>query len=182
MWTRFRYEIFYGRESNAIAREFFGDTLPDLQELAYNTSLVLVNSHFSINEARPMVPNFVEIGGIHIDDLQTLPKVYIQTKQATNSTFFQHLEKILNESTCAVLLSMGSMLQTETFDVQKLREIFAAFQELPCTILFKGDVEVISKKIKIPNNVYIESWIPQQEILCAYITKSKMNRRKKKMR
>ena len=50
-----------------IAAKHFGDTLPTLSQLARNTSLFFVNTHFSINGPRPLVPGVVEIGGIHIN-------------------------------------------------------------------------------------------------------------------
>lgn len=46
-----------------------------LESLAKNYSLVLSNSHFSINEVRPLVPTLVEVGGLHLDETQTLPEV-----------------------------------------------------------------------------------------------------------
>lgn len=61
--------------SNKAARKFFGADLPDLRDLAYKTNLFLVNSHFSINQARPTVPNFVEVGGLHINEPKPLSKV-----------------------------------------------------------------------------------------------------------
>lgn len=61
--------------SNKLAKEFFGPGLPDLDDLVRNTSLLMVNSHFSLNHARPTVPNFVEVGGLHIHDSKPLPKV-----------------------------------------------------------------------------------------------------------
>lgn len=63
------------KHSNIIARNFFGEDLPDLRELAQKTSLILVNSHFSTNQARPTVPNFIEVGGLHIKEPNALPKV-----------------------------------------------------------------------------------------------------------
>lgn len=61
--------------SNRLAKEFFGPNLPDLRDLAYQTNLFLVNSHFTINQARPTVPNFVEVGGLHIKQPKPLPQV-----------------------------------------------------------------------------------------------------------
>lgn len=63
------------RKSNAVAKNFFGEDLPDLRELAQNTSLFLVNSHFSTNQARPTVPNFIEVAGLHASQPKALPKV-----------------------------------------------------------------------------------------------------------
>lgn len=48
-----------------------------LDALAKEYSLILSNSHFSINEIRPLVPALVEVGGLHLDDKQILPRVSI---------------------------------------------------------------------------------------------------------
>lgn len=58
----------------AIADRLFGPG-PKLETLAQNYSLVLSNSHFSINEVRPLVPALVEVGGLHLDESQKLQKV-----------------------------------------------------------------------------------------------------------
>lgn len=55
--------------------QYFGQDTPDLAELARNTSLILANSHFSLNSPRPLVPGVVEIGGIHIPRPKPLPQV-----------------------------------------------------------------------------------------------------------
>lgn len=57
-----------------IADRLFGPG-PKLETLAQNYSLVLSNSHFSINEVRPLVPALVEVGGLHLDESQKLQKV-----------------------------------------------------------------------------------------------------------
>jgi hypothetical protein len=46
-----------------------------LSELKKRTSLILVNSHFSLNNPRPTVPGFIEVGGLHIQTGGTLPEV-----------------------------------------------------------------------------------------------------------
>lgn len=57
------------------ARELFGPDLTPIDVLAYNISLILVNSHFSVNYPRPLVPNIIEVAGLHIDTPRPLPKV-----------------------------------------------------------------------------------------------------------
>jgi len=48
-----------------------------LEEFASNASLVLVNTHWTINGAFPIVPAVLEIGGIHIHSAKRLPTVSI---------------------------------------------------------------------------------------------------------
>lgn len=63
-----------GKLYQAIADRLFGPG-PKLETLAQSYSLVLSNSHFSINDVRPIVPAFVEVGGLHLDETQKLSKV-----------------------------------------------------------------------------------------------------------
>lgn len=61
--------------TNELVRKYFGPAMPPVQEIAKNTSMILSFSHFSINSPRPLVPNVIEAGGIHIKDPSPLPKV-----------------------------------------------------------------------------------------------------------
>jgi glucuronosyltransferase len=69
------YRFFSDPPSQQLVRKHFGQDVPDLAELATNTSLLLVNSHFSVNAPRPLVPSAVEIGGLHISKPKPLPQV-----------------------------------------------------------------------------------------------------------
>ena len=53
-----------------------GIEIPPLADIAKRGNLILVNSHFSLTKARPLVPAVVEVGGIHIDKpAKKLPQV-----------------------------------------------------------------------------------------------------------
>lgn len=52
--------------SDPVVREFFGEDVPPVRELIKNTSLVLLNRHVSIHAARPVTPNLVHVGGLHL--------------------------------------------------------------------------------------------------------------------
>ncbi|PSN46983.1 hypothetical protein C0J52_17345 [Blattella germanica] len=58
------------RPTHQIASQHFSD-LPPLSEIARTTSLIFVNSHFSINHPRP---GFIEVAGLHIKDSKPLPQ------------------------------------------------------------------------------------------------------------
>lgn len=42
------------------------DNVPPLNELIKETSLMFVNSHYSISGSKPNAPTVIELGGIHI--------------------------------------------------------------------------------------------------------------------
>lgn len=58
-----------------ILHEYFKDAPPLMEMIERNISMVFLNSHSVISDAKPLVPSMVEIGGFHIEDPKPLPKV-----------------------------------------------------------------------------------------------------------
>ncbi|XP_069681769.1 UDP-glycosyltransferase UGT5-like [Periplaneta americana] len=131
-----------------IARKYFGEGLPPLAEIARNTSLLLLNTHFTINQPRPLVPNIVEVGGIHLTPPKELP---------------QDLKEFLDQSVHGVIcFSFGSIARTETLPAE-IREAFLhAFAELPQRVVWKWESDTLPGK---PDNVKIVRWLPQVDVL-----------------
>lgn len=50
-----------------IIEKFFGRRIPDLDDLAKNLSLIMLNTHHSLNGVRPLLPGVIEVGGMHLD-------------------------------------------------------------------------------------------------------------------
>lgn len=69
------HKIYWEPKANELARKYFGEGIPPVQDIAERTSLILTFSHFSMTAARPLVPNVVEVGGIHLKPPSPLPKV-----------------------------------------------------------------------------------------------------------
>ncbi|KAJ9574468.1 hypothetical protein L9F63_008356, partial [Diploptera punctata] len=131
-----------------IARKHFGDSLPAFSELARNTSLIFVNTHFSLNAPRPLVPGVVEVAGIHVKPPKKLP---------------EDLEDYLNGAEHGVIyFSMGSMIRAETLPIEKRDAFLQAFAELPQRVLWKWENETLPGQ---PKNVKISKWLPQFDIL-----------------
>ncbi|KAF2881519.1 hypothetical protein ILUMI_24653 [Ignelater luminosus] len=78
--------IFMDNLNSKVALEVFRNDLPPLRNIAINASLVLVNSHFSLNLPRPLVPAVIEVGGLHIGEAKKLPQVIII--ETNNKIFF----------------------------------------------------------------------------------------------
>lgn len=136
------------RAEQAFAEERFGPGIPPLQEIAKNTSLLLANIHFSLNKPRPVVPQLIEVGGLHIQPPKPLP---------------QDLEKFLNESTHGVIyFCMGSLLRGESFPLEKRKAFLAAFAKLPYDVLWKYEGASLPGQ---PSNVKILPWTPQRDLL-----------------
>jgi glucuronosyltransferase len=76
--SQWEYHYWFDLPSHAIARKYFGESLPSLAEVARNTSLVLVNRHFSLNQPLPNVPAVIEVGGLHVQIPKELPEVSVE--------------------------------------------------------------------------------------------------------
>ncbi|CAH0561509.1 unnamed protein product [Brassicogethes aeneus] len=135
------------------SKDFFGEDLPSLNDLIYNTTLLFVNSHFSSNQARPTVPGFIEIGGVHINDPKPLD---------------QHFQELLKTELDGIIyLSMGSMIKTESFPIEKIQAMFDVFAELPYKVIWKADVDQFPKGVQFAKNIHFKKWMPQLDILCS---------------
>lgn len=76
---------------NIIAKRHFGDDLPPLSEIVKNTSIMLSNTHPTLNLARPQVPNLIDVGGIHIGQVKQLPKVARCMLSSSISIFYSYI-------------------------------------------------------------------------------------------
>uniref|UniRef100_A0A336KDN1 CSON005611 protein n=1 Tax=Culicoides sonorensis TaxID=179676 RepID=A0A336KDN1_CULSO len=148
--VKYLYRILVERSDNLMLYEKFGHGIPDVNEIALNTSLILVNQHFTLHQARPQSPNLIEIGGIHINENgKKLPS---------------DIQKILDTAQNGVILmSWGSMVNASTMSPE-IRQVFLdVFQTLNQTIIWKYETEFIPNK---PKNVILKKWIQQRDILC----------------
>jgi len=68
---------YYLPGQDAIMRKHFNDydDLPSVAAIEYTTSLVLLNHHFSISYPRPLMPNMVQVGGMHVRAPKKLSQV-----------------------------------------------------------------------------------------------------------
>lgn len=62
-------------EATAIGRKYFGTNAPDADVLMKNTSLMFINGHYTVDLAKPLLPNFIDIGSIHLVRPKPIPKV-----------------------------------------------------------------------------------------------------------
>ena len=58
-----------------IAQKYFGKSTPLPSEIEKNFSLVMVNTHYSLDYPRPLVPAMITVGGMHITPGKELPNV-----------------------------------------------------------------------------------------------------------
>lgn len=75
-WIHLLFHRFWRNEKDdAIVRKFFNPNLAPASDFAKNVSVLLVNTHYTLHQAKPFPPQVVEIGGIHLEEKKKLPKV-----------------------------------------------------------------------------------------------------------
>lgn len=146
--SKLLYRIVEWNDNRLLAAKF-GDGIPDVREIARNTSLILVNQHYTLSGARPLVPAVVEVGGVHIKKMKPLPK---------------DLQQILDDSPEGVIvISWGSVLRASTLPKEKRDSILNALRRIPMKVLWKWEDDNPSD---LPKNVIVRKWLPQRDVLC----------------
>lgn len=120
---------------------------PHLDVLIKNVSLVLLNSHVSVSEPVPHVPNMIEIGGYHVNPSGKLS---------------EDIKQFLDAATEGVVyFCMGSNLKTSLFPKETQQAFLNTFKNLKHKVLWKFETDLPGK----PDNVKLVKWAPQQDIL-----------------
>jgi len=149
VWCKAVEYFILERQAYGYVKETFGNEIPPLYDIAKNISLILVNTHFTLNRPRPVVPGYIDINGIHVRKQQELP---------------QNIKRWIEESEKGVIyFCMGSMIKGHTFPEDKRQAFLRAFARLEQRVLWKWENETMPEK---PDNVMIQKWLPQLDILC----------------
>ncbi|PNF23046.1 UDP-glucuronosyltransferase 2B30 [Cryptotermes secundus] len=137
-------------KQNAVMQKRFNytDNLPPVWELEYKTSLVFLNTHYSLSYPKPLTPNYVQVGGMHVKPPKKLP---------------QELQKYLDEAPEGVIyFSMGSNLQSSQMPESKRNVFLKVFSKLKQQVLWKWETDTLPGQ---PRNVKLGKWLPQSDIL-----------------
>jgi UDP:flavonoid glycosyltransferase YjiC (YdhE family) len=134
-------------QQDKLVKKYFPNG-PSLYDVIYNASILLVNSHPSIDQPVPRVPSMIDVGGLHVKPPKPLPK---------------DLQELLDGAEEGVVyFSLGSYLKS-TFLPEEKRQIFVkAFSKLKQTVLWKWEEDSLPGQ---PANVHLAKWLRQQDIL-----------------
>ncbi|VVC25655.1 UDP-glucuronosyl/UDP-glucosyltransferase [Cinara cedri] len=112
-------------------------------------AVVFVNTHYSVEPARPLGPNVVEIGGIHLRPPEPIP---------------QDIADVMDKSgeSGVVVFSLGSLVAVDSLPDDVLAAFKFAFSRLSQTVIWKYENDHMPDK---PKNVVLCKWLPQRAIL-----------------
>ena len=131
-----------------IARKHLGSDLPSISEIEKNVSMILTNSYFPLTYSRPLLPDIVEVGGMHCRPAKSLPKELDDFLSGAEEGF--------------IYFSMGSVVDTDLMPEDTRRKFLNAFKRLKQRVVWKWNS---GKMDDLPANVRVNKWLPQQDIL-----------------
>lgn len=134
---------------NSFLRRYFGPDTPSVWELQRNISLILVNSHHSLQYSRPSVPAMIEAGGAHIPPVQPLPKAIAAWLDGAGPSG-------------VIYFSFGSLVRPEWDSKERVRSLVDALGALPQRVIWKVEP---SEMPPLPPNILAKLWLPQSDIL-----------------
>lgn len=145
---RLYFEPFvYGLFDNVIEQNF-GSNVSRSQKLASKADMLLFNTHPALGFVRPLVPNTIQLGFLHIQSPQPLPDEW---------------QKYMDESRHGVIyFSLGTNVRTSNLKAGTVDMLLKTFGQLKYDVLWKWDCGETSLK---PKNVRTTSWVPQQDLL-----------------
>nr|XP_023017627.1 UDP-glucuronosyltransferase 2B15-like [Leptinotarsa decemlineata] len=139
--------IYFEHKIEEVARSAFGNDMRPLEDFANRLSLLICNLTPGFHYPRPITPNIIPVGGLHINPKKKLP---------------QDLQQIMDDSKNGVILfALGSNLRSDSLAPEKKIAILEVFGQLNQTVLWKFE----SQLTNVPKNVIIRKWLPQTEIL-----------------
>lgn len=137
----------YDPGQRKLVEQYFPDA-PDYNIINTNISLLLLNSHESINQAVPHVPSMIQIGGFHVTPSKKLPN---------------DLQKFLDEAKDGVIyFSLGTNVVPSLIEKETSDAIINSLAKLKQQVLWKFDKDEFEG---LPKNVKIAKWFPQNDIL-----------------
>ncbi|KAK9892158.1 hypothetical protein WA026_018360 [Henosepilachna vigintioctopunctata] len=132
-----------------IARTYFGDDMPYIQDLMRETSLTISNVNPIISDRRPLAPNVIEVWNLHLNRTEDPPT--------------SDIRRIVDEAKNGfVYFSLGTNVRFEQVGAEFKENVLKALGQLPFTVLCKWQSEDHPGK---PKNVVLRKWFPQQFVM-----------------
>ncbi|KAI6174600.1 Glucuronosyltransferase [Aphelenchoides bicaudatus] len=160
-WAISYWGLRYGSQLvNEVFRSRFGDNFPDVDYLAANSALFLVNTDEFVDYPRQTRHNIVYIGGLGLSTIKT-------DKNSLRRNSPQLFEVINNDFKDVIYFSLGSITSTKhlppTF-MENLIQTFQKFQEFQF-IVKVDDANQQILDANSTNNIHFLTWAPQRDIL-----------------
>lgn len=131
-----------------IIEQNFGSNMSKSVELFHRIDFLMTNVDATMGFIRPIVPQAIQLGFLHIRPPRPLP---------------QDLQQYLDRSTHGVIyFSLGTLIRSDSINAKNMKIFIDTFKSLKYDILWKCDSKV---DLNETSNIRISKWLPQQDLL-----------------
>lgn len=155
---------------------------PTMIKMLKNISLSLIDSDMMILSARPYVPSFIEVPGIHMRTIKKMDEVNFYDFSFTFSVTYriafnilnilnlQNLQNFMNSATMGVVyFNFGTILNVTSIPKPSMQALINVLGRLEQKIVFRW---INNDARGFPDNFYVDSWFPQSAILSNNLLKT----------
>lgn len=143
------YKFYSENKYDSLVPAFFGQRAPRIDQVVRNASILFLNSHRSLNGARPMVPSVIEIGGLNVKpSADELPKVRLNSAfyKSMPASFLNHATEKISETRANQNACLLRRANNQSFNIARVSENAAYCVHGVCKILI-ARVLIGGKKI-----------------------------------
>jgi glucuronosyltransferase len=144
-YSQKRYDV----ELRKFIRKYLPNVTLDLEALKRRVEFVMVNTHPALGYSRPILPNTIQLGFMHIEEPKPL-------KDGELKTFLDNSEHGV------IYMSLGSNVQSKDLGPEITEMLLKVFGSLKYDVLWKFESDHLPNK---PKNVMIQKWLPQADLL-----------------
>lgn len=139
----------YESDYTAQVRKHFPTVKASIEKMKERVQLIMTNTHPAMGFIRPILPNTIQLGFMHIEPPKPLPSGALKT-------FLD------NSKDGVIYMSLGSNVKSKDLSPEILQIFLSAFGELTYNVLWKFEADNLPNK---PDNVMISKWLPQSDLL-----------------
>lgn len=120
-----------------------------VEKIKERIQLLMTNTNPVLGFIRPLLPNTIQLGFMHIEPPKPLPKGELKT-------FLD------NSENGVIYMSLGSNVQSKDLGPEILKTFIKVFGSLRYNVLWKFEADDLLNR---PENVQISKWLPQSDLL-----------------
>ncbi|KAG5679814.1 hypothetical protein PVAND_009352 [Polypedilum vanderplanki] len=149
IYNLFLFKFYLMPKYRKIHEKYFSNIDKDFEEAFDERAvLMLVNTNVAFGHIRPLMPNTIQVGFLHVEP----------PKQIQNEKLLTFLD---NSKNGVIVMNFGSLSDTKKIRNSTIEKFLKVFNQT------KFDVIIKLHKIdqKIPKNVFISDWLPLADVL-----------------
>jgi glucuronosyltransferase len=139
----------FQRSFESTINKHFPQVTTSTDQMKERVQLLMTNTNPAMGFIRPLLPNTIQLGFMHIEPSKLLPASELKT-------FLD------NSKNGVIYMSLGSNVQSKDLSPEILQTFLKVFGSLSFDVLWKFEADNLPNK---PSNVMISKWLPQSDLL-----------------